>query len=240
MRNKITSARKRNNQSGFTIVELVIAMTVSSVIMTVFTTGFVQISRMYYRGILQAKTQELARTVMDEISRPIQFSGLEPVPEASSVGGVTPIKVTQSFSGVQVNAFCIGDKRYSYTTGYQLWPQVDIAASRLKHVFWRDTIAPGSACVPLNLTTTADKPRDAATVNPVGRELLTTYTRLHSLEVTRLSHPADEQGLYSIRLRILYGDNDVLNGDTCKSDGFLSSQFCAVSPLSTVVLRRLR
>lgn len=89
-------------QEGFTIVELLVATVVFSIILLVATSGIIQLGRLYYKGIIEARTQESTRAIFEDVSRSVQFAkgGKQVVPSGS-----LPVGVTQ---------FCIGDTRYSY------------------------------------------------------------------------------------------------------------------------------
>ena len=66
-------SQKRAEQNGFTIIELLIATTVFSLILLISVAGILQISRMYYRGVTQSRTQETARSIIDEVGEAIRF-----------------------------------------------------------------------------------------------------------------------------------------------------------------------
>ena len=92
----------KKNQQGFTILELLIASTVFSVILLVATAGIIQIGNLYYKGITASKTQETARAIMEEVSRTAQFS------KGSVVFG-------HNFGDdSSVKQICVGDRRYTY------------------------------------------------------------------------------------------------------------------------------
>lgn len=205
--------RKRKNERGFTILELLIAMTVFSVVLLIFTTGLLQITRVYYKGITSAKTQEAARVVMDEISRNIQFKGGAFVPP----NGTTP-----------QDRFCVGDKRFTYLIDRQLHDAPSLPDQRRNVIVMEDIIGSCDAS-PHNL--------DAGAANPGTnlRELLSPYMRIARLQVTTVA--ADT---YRVNLRIVYGDNDLLNAtrDGCGSLR-LGTQFCATSELTTHVRKRV-
>lgn len=96
--------RIRQNQQGFTIVELMIATLIFSVVLLVVTIGIIQISRVYYKGITEANTQNVTRSVADTISQAIQFNG----------GVVT------NTSGGSTGVFCVGSQQFSYRLGVKL------------------------------------------------------------------------------------------------------------------------
>lgn len=88
------------NQSGFTILELLIAMSVFTLVLLIATTSIVELGKLYYKTLTAARNQEVARTIMEEISRTAQFDK-------------EGIKTGHNFGG-NVHQFCIGDRRYTY------------------------------------------------------------------------------------------------------------------------------
>ncbi|MEK9196156.1 MAG: prepilin-type N-terminal cleavage/methylation domain-containing protein [Patescibacteria group bacterium] len=220
--------RVNNNQKGFTILELIIASTVFSLIMLLSTTGLIQIGKTYHKGQITSKTQETTRGVAEEISREVQFSG-DPIRLANS----KTYGSTGELGGVVVKAVCIGDTRYTYVTGR---PKVKLgqsdnpgdgeASPTLRHLLWTDKVATG-ACVAEDLSNPA--------LSSSGRELLAQNMRLSSFDI-------DPRGdNVTIKIKAYYGDYDLAGTD---GNGFCDSnknggQFCASSELSTVVRRRL-
>lgn len=97
--------KNKLRQKGFTIVELMIATTVFSFVLLVASTGVISIGRLYYKGITNAKTQEAARAVIEDVSRSRQFTGGD-----YSFGGAT--------GGLQT--FCFGQDRYTYNIGERI------------------------------------------------------------------------------------------------------------------------
>lgn len=84
---------KKIDHKGFTIIELLIATVTFSVILLIVSGAIIQFSRVYYRGVITSKTQEVARSVVDEVARTAQFSSY-----LDSVDGV----------------YCLGDRRFRY------------------------------------------------------------------------------------------------------------------------------
>ena len=90
-------------QRGFTVVELMIATGVFSMLLVVILTAVTRIGRMYYKGLTTARTQEVARIVLDDIAQQIQYSG----------GGADGSVVTSQTSTSPVTkAVCVGKERY--------------------------------------------------------------------------------------------------------------------------------
>jgi prepilin-type N-terminal cleavage/methylation domain-containing protein len=64
----------RSGQSGFTILELMIATMVFSVILLVVAAGILSFTKQYIKGITSSNTQTVARAVMADVVQNIQFS----------------------------------------------------------------------------------------------------------------------------------------------------------------------
>ena len=94
-----------NNQQGFTIVELMIATAIFSIVLLILTFGVLQITNSYYRGVTESNTQNTARNIINAVSQSIQFGG----DSFASAG-------TPNAGAV----YCIGSQRYSYITGKEL------------------------------------------------------------------------------------------------------------------------
>ncbi|HYF97320.1 MAG TPA: prepilin-type N-terminal cleavage/methylation domain-containing protein [Patescibacteria group bacterium] len=88
----------RSKQNGFTILELMIATTVFSVVLLVAGSGIIAIGRMYYKSITSSRVQEVARSAMDDVTRSLQFSS-----------GI----VAKELSG-SIKVRCFGEDRYTY------------------------------------------------------------------------------------------------------------------------------
>lgn len=114
--------KNKNHQSGFTIVELMIATTVLATLLVLCASVAVQVGRLFYKGVSSSRTQESVRNITDQVVRTLQTTSAMPVP------------VTQA--GVQ--AYCIGSTRYSYV--------LDRQATQAQRVLWVDQNT--GPCVP--------------------------------------------------------------------------------------------
>lgn len=201
---------RTSNQAGFTIVELMIATLVFSVVLLLVTTGIIQVGHTYYKGINEANTQDTARTVMETIGEAIQFSG----------GAVGQTDATEQ-AGV-LKAFCVGDTQFSYRLGTQLVTGTP-GSGQTNSVLRKNTVSNCNASSPALST---------------GQELLSPKMRLSELSVT----PVPGGTAFTIRVKVVYGDADLLNNPTssaasCK--GSEGSQFCSTSDISTTVYKRV-
>jgi prepilin-type N-terminal cleavage/methylation domain-containing protein len=88
--------RLNADKRGFTIIELMMATLVFSLILLLLTTGMIQMGRMYYKGLATSKTQDVARNILATVTRDIQFSG-----------GTVDV-----FGSTHPDTVCIGSRRY--------------------------------------------------------------------------------------------------------------------------------
>src|SRR5688500_10704829 len=69
--------------SGFTLVELIVALAFFSFMLLIVSAGFLQIGRIYQSGVSLRRTQQAARSVTTEIAREVRGAS-----SISSVSGV--------------------------------------------------------------------------------------------------------------------------------------------------------
>lgn len=218
-------------KSGFTIVELLIAITIFSAVLLLISIVMMNIGRTYLKGFTSTKTQATSRSIMDSISQDIQFGGADPIP----ADVVTP---------GQPYTLCVGNVRYSISLGNQIRNSGD-------HALVKDRPNSG-ACDPNAVPDLND-----IVTNHDGTELIPKNMRLSSLSVSDAAN-----GLFSVHVRIVYGDNDLLcsqgtPGDCDNHDDNFprygsdvpqdlackignGSQFCAYSDLTTTVQSRIQ
>jgi prepilin-type N-terminal cleavage/methylation domain-containing protein len=229
---------KQSDQSGFTIVELMIATAVLSVLLLLSTSVILGVGNLYNKGVNQSRTQDDARSIIDEVTQHLQLN--------ASKGSITTAAGTGADAGE--SAYCIGTTRYTYVLGQQLDGGGTHKAT-YGHVLWRDTV-PGTGCAVADFT-------DAnLATDTQGTELIATRTRLVQFNISTTSP-------YSLQVAVAYGDDDLLcdpsdttNPNTCTdpavmpdadfSNGNLlvcksaaGDEYCAVASLDTSVSERL-
>lgn len=215
----------KNQQKGFTIVELMIATLVFSLVLLVCAFAIVHVGRMYYKGMIMNRTQDASRKVIDDISQAIQFGGISG--EKRQFFRANSTTYGTGSTSVQVDSLCFGVVRYSFNKEKARGSSED----HIPHVLWKDRVNPADAeCLPVDITR-ADLNTDQ------GTEMLGENMRLPILNIS------EDRGNWSLEMRLSYGDDPLLfeegtNYGVCK--GALSGgQFCAVSQLNTVVHKRL-
>lgn len=214
-------------RSGFTIIELMIATMVFAVVLLLVTAGILQVTRVYYKGVTESNTQNTARSIIDEIAQGIQFSG----GDVGTTTGTTP--------GTDY-AFCINNNQVSYKLGHQVKNNPSAADQTWHAVVLRTGVGGCTSALPQTLGN--------QTLLSSSRDLMGQNMRLSRLSVENLGN-----NRYRITLRVVYGDSDLLFSPSAPSDTAgatrsdatcrpvrAGTQFCAVSELSTVVVKRVQ
>lgn len=219
MMHKIAKSLGTKNKAtqGFTIVELMIATAVFSMVLILCATSVVQIGRMFYKGVTVSRTQDTARKVIDDISESIQF-------------GVNTTGFMRSASGV----VCLGEVRYTYNTGLSLGAK----AVQSPHILWKDQLAITLPCVAVDLTQSIP--------SAGGVELLGSNMRIPRLVVTpSVVNTVDVWAVrvtvsYGETADLFVKDpvTGIYDFSKCISNS-AGGQFCAVSIIDTSVVKRL-
>jgi prepilin-type N-terminal cleavage/methylation domain-containing protein len=208
------------NQAGFTIVELMIATLIFSIIMIVTAVGITEFTHQYYNGIVSSNTQEAARSIMAEVTQALEFSKVE----------------TAFGEPGQESVYCIDNSSFSYEINQEVTDGAsDPSNNQEPHALVENNNV-GSQCNLNNLPNLK-----VANLGLSQRELLPAHMRLSVFNIT-----GPINGLYTVEVRVVYGDNSLLTHLTpqlsyseigCQSGA--GSQFCAVSDLQTTVQNRL-
>lgn len=211
----------RLTTAGFTIVELLIATLVFSMVLLLIAVGVLQFNHAYFSGVTQSNTQDTARSVLENMSQAIQFSG----------GTITTNLGTTKSGPYSTSGFCLGTVRYSYVTGWELAAKTNKTKHQTNHALVEDS----------NGNCGGKAPQSFAGALAAGSvELLNSDMRLSKLSVTAVP---GSNNLFKIDVRVVYGDDDLLTNPpdgantTCVQGS--GDQFCAVSELSTVVQQRI-
>lgn len=239
---------KHSKQKGFTIIELLVATTVFSMVLVVALAGILRVTQLYYKGITASRTQEVARSLADELSESIKYSNNSIVIQSDPLVAGPEVAVSATND---TNYFCVGPKRYTYAIDRQLKSAPDTSVKQKLHVLWVDVPVDGCRG-PANLNSAEPSPP-----SDNGREILGENMRLARLEI--IPEPSLGREAYTINLSVAYGDHSEPNSDTgnpyggaltttddgqsrtCQSlNSPFVGQFCHVSSISVIVERRLQ
>jgi prepilin-type N-terminal cleavage/methylation domain-containing protein len=233
--NRSTSRTLKHNADGFTIVELMIALSILSVILVTATLVLISVGRLYSKGVNSANIQNTSRNVTSDLSSALQFGGEAPVPCTLSADTRTCYASSHVYAGMAspVYSFCIGTARYNYVLDQELGVST-------AHILWRDTLPSTSApCVTLDLSQSTPTGSSSD-----GYELAGNKMRITRLKVLQTSPGSD---LYDVDVWMAYGDDDLVNTagvgspspghSTC--NGGRGTEYCAVSEVSTTVSGRV-
>lgn len=94
---------KPRQQKGFTLIELMLAAIIFAVVLVVILASFLQIGRIYYKGVSVAGTNEAARTAVDDITNDLRSSKDVTLPKQFTPDPTSPYWY-----------FCVGTHKYAY------------------------------------------------------------------------------------------------------------------------------
>lgn len=207
-------------QSGFTILELMIAAGVFSVILLIVAVGVISFTNRYYKGITTSKTQAAARSIMNTLVQSIQF-------------GQNVILPTYN-AGTTTYGMCIDDTLYAYRLGQEV---IDNSPNSSKHQGYHGLVAMSGCSLPATLPASANLAS--------GRELLGEHMRLNDLSIQQNGdlytiHLRVVYGEDDLLLQPLPGNVPAWSPakETCAGNQ-AGTQFCAVADLTTTVEKRL-
>jgi len=223
-----------NNNGGFTIIELMIAISILAILLLVSSVVMISIGSIYSKGIDMANVQNDSRNIIQDLTSTIQFSG-QPMESGSYTypGGNT------------FYATCFGSTRYSYVIGFQ----------STQHILWKDTMNGTGFCVPLNLAQTTPKCPPAISmsgcmnsISGSGSEMVGPNMHLATFSIQQ---PINlNRQLYSITIGLAYGLEDMFetnsSGTPIRSNnnyvcGDQAGQdYCATSTLTALADERLQ
>jgi prepilin-type N-terminal cleavage/methylation domain-containing protein len=221
----------KKNQKAFTIVELLIATSVFSLVLLTALAGFMQIGRLFYKGVSTTATQNAAKQIIQDIS-----------------GAVQNAPSTPSSGSGKYSYFCVGSTRYTYNLGHQIDlskpadytppKSATLPAGTGNFGLIKDTLPGPSACA------TPCWPQASCKIGELVFqkdmiELMGQNMRLSLFNIS--SKPSVGPDFYDISLTIAYGDDTLLNNPSSTTptciDNIPGGQFCSVTTLSSGVYR---
>lgn len=228
---------------GFTIVELLIATTVFSVVLLGALSGFLQIGHLFYKGVSSTNTQGVANQVIQDISGNFQTNGnFSRVPAVGTQ--VMPVG-DEGNNSPSYAYYCVGNTRYTYNINHEL--DITVAANHKapgdggNFGLLKDILPGSSGCA-----TPCDDDTGATLTCPHGAvrfkspiEMLGDKMRLSEFEIAPSTSTSN---FYNVTLVVDYGEDDALvNKDDpanvkCDPNSGIE-HFCSVSRMDTSVYK---
>ena len=220
------SGMKEKRESGFTITELVIATAVFAGVLLLIIVGFVQIGRLFYKGVAVSQTRQTATNIVNAISADIRLAG-----------NVNPnlnylCNPNCNFAN-PLTAYCIGNHLYVANV-YSQPVNLDPSSHDFSSNFGLIQSQSGGVCSGGTGANGAYQSSDL--VKPL--EMLGDDMRLTQFKI----EPGAQADTYDIKVTVAYGEDNVFQnfGDDVPSCRGIAtgSQFCAVVPISQSVSNR--
>jgi prepilin-type N-terminal cleavage/methylation domain-containing protein len=253
--------KQHASNDGFTLIELMIALSVLSVLLVMSTVILINIGALYTKGVNAANLQKTSRNLVGDISAVIQLSGT--TPRGCTNITITCYTPTASIpdTGVRTNphpspvsdkiyGYCINNVRYSYVLNRELGTdEVNGSTVETPHVIWRDTLVnKEQPCKPLNISEQTVQ-ADAYTNDKDGSGKSTGYeiaAKKNRLTRFLVAPTSSNNGVYNVQVWMAYGDSDLVNTETSGTNmghsscnGGSGTQFCSISEISTTVTGRV-
>lgn len=213
----------RRQQSGFTIVEMMIATAIFSIILLIITAGVMAFSRQYMRGQTASNLQFTARQVTAQMGQDIQFgTGVE-------AAGPVQFKTDLTY---KVGCYRIGANMYLYQIG-----------SQVKDAQHALIMIPNHAATCSTVTLDADTLKNALDTARGARELLSQGQRLLQLNVSSVG-----SATHALDIVLAGGDDDLFTPtvtpsttawEQLKCKAQTGQEFCSVTSLHTVAVERV-
>jgi|GEM_PF-4491262 len=215
---------KRDSGKGFTLLELMIATTVFSVVLLLAMTGFFQIGRIFYKGVSITQTQDITNQVGLDIG--------------ASIEGAPKISALTSYKGMQY--ICIGKYRYTVDVTRRVDLGNTSAISSGQVGMLKDTMSSDNSCAPPCLPNpSVCASGELAWNKPI--ELLGDKMRVESFNVQPLASVSGDY--YTINLVTSYGADDMViytnaadhSTAQCKTEK--GREFCSVGRYNASINR---
>ena len=224
------SRSARHKESGFTIVELLIATSVFSLVLLAALTSFIGVGHLFYKGVSLTNTQNVATQVLNDITNSMQSS--------------SAISLPSTKPGTSYTYMCIGNARYTYTTANGISvPANDSSGANYNDGnnggnfgLLKDTLPGLSGCSP---PCASGGPGSGCFNQTSPTEMLGANMRTADLKLNQVA-----TNLYNLSIVVAYGDNSVMDLSNPKQPAcvgnYSDQSFCSVANLSTTIFAGVR
>lgn len=209
----------KQRSRGFTIIELMIATLIFSIILLICLAAFLQVGRLFYKGVNLSLTQDDTRDIMSSISNDIRFSKNSPI---------------TNNMGTPNGYFCIGMHRYKYMLGNHLYLGSENLSNNYGLV--REDISAGcpSPTVPGSGSNPTEMLGNSMQLNDLGVSCANTQCNVS----VRVVFYGDDNSVFESPSHPGYTPSQALTAPDARCTGALSgSQYCATADFTSTVLQ---
>jgi len=224
-----------NRQQGFTLIELMLAMTFIAILLVAIAMTTIQISTIYSKGITLREVNQAGRAVSTELQRTISTATpFDVTPKKDDSPATALSKYVVRDGGGRL---CLGNYTYVWNYGKAIDEKSSIYnwySDNTPVRFAKVDDAGGTLCADEGVKLKIDRARATEMLSSGDRELV-----LHSFEITKtVEDPNTVQAIYAVSM--LIGTNDrqqLLAGDaSCKppSEGVGDETYCSVNQFDVI------
>lgn len=226
--------RVRNH--GFTLIELMLAMTFIAILLIAVAMTTIQISNIYTKGITLREVNQIGRVVSDELQRSIASSvPFDVTPKVDNSAATATSKYVVRDGGGRL---CLGNYTYAWNYGKAITGGAGAPAVFNKYNdntpvrFVKVADASGALCA--NPTTSITRANATELLSSGDRDLV-----MHHFSIIRTANePNTNQSIYAISMVIGTNDREQLttNDASCKppSEGVGDEHYCSVNQFEMV------
>lgn len=228
-------------QKGFTLVELMIAMGLISILLISITMTAIQAGKLYNRGLILKSVNESGRNIVDTIRRDFLQSNSQLISENDD-SAVVNIPSDNPVSG----RVCLG--QYTYVWNYAPYLGAESSDGTLVRdvdgkpiSLIRVSDENGSLCVRDEDTERYPEPNMDADVTHLLRKPSDTkdvVLGIHKMSMQKsVSQGESGEALYSVSFTVGTSDTEEIVDNQCKppADNLSNMEFCAINQFDTIV-----
>ena len=243
---------KKAGQAGFTIIEVAVASVGLTAILIITLNIFLDIGSKYFEEITKAKSQNVIRVIVDDISSSITTTG----------GQLLDYNIT-TYSSSDIGgwrAYCLGGISYYFKLNQQLKENPSAGSSNQTSQALIRTVSPGGCPDNSNLTNVDYPAGPAGGTISDGIEMLLPRMRILEFSIEEFKDSSGTRtGLYQIKIKIATGgdpddanhEKDDFRFDDANSNGVIDIgeavhgcndgfRLCAVVELEVDAFQRIR
>lgn len=221
-----------DNKNGFTLIELMLAMTFIAVLLIAIAITTIQISAIYNKGITLREVNQAGRSISDDLQRSI--SSVVPFDVTPKVDASPATETSKYVVRDGGGRLCLGRYTYAWNYGRSITAGSEYNKYNNSETvrFAKITDPSGSLCT--NPTATIDRADATEMLMNGDRDLV-----IHDMSVTSsASDPVTGQSIYAISVVIGTNDSEQLatNDRSCKppAEGAGKENYCSVNQFDII------